>query len=77
MSKTRDYKVKASGRIAGTWRAEGEIVSLTPAQAKYEHVEPIAIGIDTARKEDEQTEKAPDLADKAEAEETKRSRARK
>ena len=49
----KTYRVKAAGRVAGTYREEGAIIELTATQAKYENVSPIEIGIDLAKGEDE------------------------
>jgi hypothetical protein len=38
--KTRDYRVRADGWVAGRRRKEGDIVTLTPRAARYENVEP-------------------------------------
>lgn len=42
MTQKSDYTVTAASRIAGQWRVPGDTVSLTAAQAKYEHVMPVA-----------------------------------
>lgn len=38
----KTYRVLAAGWIAGMWRAEGEEIEMTAAQAKYVNVEPVA-----------------------------------
>lgn len=49
MSKELDYTVNADGWIAGKWRAQSSVVSLTPNAAKYENVSPaMIVGIDLA-----------------------------
>ena len=53
MAGVKKYMVRASGRIAGTPRKEGDVVELTPAQAKYENVTEVVIGIDLAKGKDE------------------------
>jgi hypothetical protein len=37
----KTYRVLAAGWIAGRWRAEGEEIEMTAAQAKYVNVEPV------------------------------------
>ena len=53
MNEKQDYITKADGWVAGKWRAKGSPLSLTSTQAKYESVEPVIIGVDLAKGEDE------------------------
>ncbi len=56
MSKTApklDYVTKADGWTAGQWRPKGTPLKLTEAQAKYENVSPLTIGVDLASGPDE------------------------
>ena len=53
MAGVKKYMVLASGRIAGVPRKDGDVVELTPAQAKYENVTEVVIGIDLAKGKDE------------------------
>ena len=53
MSEKKQYSVNADGWVAGKWQKKGDLVSMTPDQAKYENVTPIVIGIDLATEEDE------------------------
>lgn len=71
MTTKHDYTVMADGWVAGKWCAGGSIVSLTEAQAKYENVHPVVIGIDLAKGDAETT------TDKPKGETTKRSRSKK
>ncbi|MBT2131225.1 hypothetical protein [Aliiroseovarius lamellibrachiae] len=76
----QEYRVKAAGPVAGTRRKEGEIVSLTAAQAKYENV--TLVKDEGARVEivgslDDPTVKATGLAGNAKTETAKRGRAKK
>ena len=39
MTEKKNYKAEADGWIAGEMRQKGDTLELTPAAAKYEHVE--------------------------------------
>lgn len=41
MAEAHDYTVLKDGWVAGRPRKAGDSVALTPAQAKYERVEPV------------------------------------
>lgn len=47
---TQSYRVTADGWIAGRRAKAGDVVDLTPAQAKYEPVEPVTAAQARSRK---------------------------
>ena len=80
MNVKQDYTVKADGWVTGKWCAKGSIVSLTPAEAKYENVslkKDETPKVELTGSLDDPTVKSTGLAEKAKAETAKRSRTRK
>ena len=76
----QEYRVKAAGPVAGVQRQEGEIVSLTAAQAKYENVTLVkdeGPRVEIVGSLDDPNIKSTGLAGKAKSETAKRGRAKK
>lgn len=77
---TKDYVTKADGWTAGKWRAKGDPLVLTEAQAKYENVTLASDAgprVELTGSLDDPTVKSSGLALRAKTETEKRGRGKK